>query len=152
MGQHDEHSPNAAKSTVERRCVAPFDRQDPDQQGVIKTLAGFRLEGPRCNPPGRNGVHRSLTIHRDVLDAAGLGRRLAKTFLDRRPPGRDGFDDADGSKTLRGRSLNPDRSILPLLTAEQKGWQKEAMKRGGRQQGRSCSKDVRSCGRVSSTC
>lgn len=122
MDQHDDHSLKAAHPTVKDRCVAPFDRQDPDQQEVIKIVTGFRQELLGCISLGKDGVLRSLTAHRDVLDAAGLSPRLIKALLDRMPPQfRNGFDEADGTKTPRQQWFNPDKSLLPRpLTDEQK--------------------------------
>ncbi len=122
MDQHNDHSPNAAKPTIQVRCEASFNRQDPDQQEVTKILSDFRQDPWGCISLGKDGVLRSLTADRDVLNAAGLNPRLIKAFLDRMPPGfKDGFDEADGTKTPREQWFNPDKNMLPPpLTDEQK--------------------------------
>lgn len=131
MDQHDDQSPKTAKPTVENRCAATFNRQDPDQQEVTKILTGFRHDPTLlgCISLGKDGVLRSLTADRDVVDAAGLSPRLITALLDRMPlEYRDGFGEADGTKTSREQWFNPDKSMLPLpLTDEQKEAANERM-------------------------
>jgi len=123
MDQHDDHSPHAAEPTVKESCSARFDRQGPDQQELTKILTSLKLDPWGIVSLGTDGVLRSLTADRDVVDAAGLSPRLFKAFMDRMPPGAkpDSVDEADGTKVPREQWFHPDKSLLPPpMTDEQK--------------------------------
>ena len=79
-----------------------FDRNHPDQQEITAILAKFNKDPLNVISLGKDGVLRTLSADRAVLDAVGLSPRLVKAFLDRVPPDyrtlTPELEDADGSK------------------------------------------------------
>ena len=79
-----------------------FDRNHPDQQEITAILAKFNKDPLSVISLGKDGVLRTLSADRAVLDAVGLSPRLVKAFLDRVPPDyrtlTPELEDADGSK------------------------------------------------------
>ncbi|MCJ1361053.1 hypothetical protein MMC16_000150 [Acarospora aff. strigata] len=110
----------------------PLQSTRSDQQEVTKILTAFRRDPSLLGyiSLGEDGVLRSLTADRDVLDAAGLNPRLTKALPNRISPGfRGGFGEADGAKTLREQWFNPDKSMLPPpLTDKQKKTTRKMLK------------------------
>ena len=69
-----------------------------------------------CRSLGKDGVMRSLTADRDVVDAAAISTKLIKAFLDRMPfdsKTQDDFRGVDGTQVPRKQWFHPDKSILP---------------------------------------
>lgn len=102
-----------------------------DQQELSRILEGFQNDptGLGCWDLGSDGVLRSLTADRDVVDAIGLPTRMIKAFLDRLPFRQDQEDrlrGADGTRIPREEWFNPDKSKLPLPMSEE---EKERAKR-----------------------
>jgi hypothetical protein len=64
---------------------------------------------------GRDGVYRSLTAERNVVDAAPLTPRLITALQARLPSGMVGDDlaDVDGTTVPREKWFNPDKNLLP---------------------------------------
>ena len=65
---------------------------------------------------GKDGVLRSLTADREVIDAVVLRPELIKAFLDRMPyyaPNEIDYRGVDGTKVPREQWFHPDKSLLP---------------------------------------
>jgi hypothetical protein len=78
---------------------------------------------------GRDGVFRSLTADRDVVDAVPLPPQLIKAMLDRVPFQQeleDVYRGVDGTHVAREQWFNPDRALLPEPLSEEK--KREAQK------------------------
>ncbi|KAL1602099.1 hypothetical protein SLS59_005267, partial [Nothophoma quercina] len=71
---------------------------------------------------GKDGVLRTLSADRAVLDAVGLSPRLVKAFLDRVPPDYRALtpelEGADGSEASYQELWRPDASLLPRPMGE----------------------------------
>jgi arsenate reductase-like glutaredoxin family protein len=94
-----------------------YDRNHPDQQEITAILAKFNKDPLSVISLGTDGVLRTLSADRVVLDAVGLSPRLVKAFLDRVPPDyralTPSLEDADGSKASYEELWHPDASLLP---------------------------------------
>ncbi|PQE29747.1 hypothetical protein CJF32_00000400 [Rutstroemia sp. NJR-2017a WRK4] len=65
---------------------------------------------------GKDGILRSLTADREVVDAVALRPELLKAFLDRfphNPQSEIDYRGVDGTKIPQEQWLYPDRSLLP---------------------------------------
>lgn len=100
-----------------------FDRNHPDQQEITAILAKFNKDPMSVISLGKDGVLRTLSADRAVLDAVGLSPRLVKAFLDRVPPDyralKPELEDADGSKASEEELWHPDASLLPRPMSEE---------------------------------
>ncbi|KAF2419892.1 hypothetical protein EJ08DRAFT_557720, partial [Tothia fuscella] len=65
-----------------------------------------------------DGVLRSLTADRDIVDAVGLTPDQITAILAVLPGDPEKFKDADGSKLTREEWYKPDKSILPAPLSE----------------------------------
>lgn len=122
MDDQRNDNPKAAEPAPTSYC-GRFDREDPDQQEVSKILAHLKddLSLLGIYALGKDGVLRSLTADRDVIDAAGLTPKLIKALQDRVPPdARGDLGDADGTKVPREEWFHPDKSLLPPPLSEEK--------------------------------
>ncbi|CAN9190493.1 unnamed protein product [Alternaria alternata] len=106
-----------------------YDRNHPDQQEVTAILAKFNKDPLSIISLGKDGVLRTLSADRAVLDAVGLSPRLVKAFLDRVPPEYRALtpelEDVDGSKATEEELWHPDASLLPRPMSEEQ--KKKAM-------------------------
>ncbi|KIW15169.1 hypothetical protein PV08_05214 [Exophiala spinifera] len=71
---------------------------------------------------GRDGVLRSFTADREVIDAVGLAPKHIKALLDRTPymqEAEDIFRCVDGTKVPREKWFNPDKSDIPRTATEE---------------------------------
>jgi len=106
-----------------------YDRNHPDQQEVTAILAKFNKDPLSIISLGKDGVLRTLSADREVLDAVGLSPRLVKAFLDRVPPEYRALtpelEDVDGSKATEEELWHPDASLLPRPMSEEQ--KKKAM-------------------------
>jgi hypothetical protein len=94
-----------------------YDRNHPNQQEITAILAKFNKDPLSIISLGKDGVLRTLSADRAVLDAVGLSPRLVKAFLDRVPPDYRALtpelENADGSKASYEELWHPDASLLP---------------------------------------
>jgi hypothetical protein len=102
-----------------------YDRNHPDQQEITAILAKFNKDPLSIISLGKDGVLRTLSADRAVLDAVGLSPRLVKEFLDRVPPEYRALtpelENVDGSKATEEELWYPDACLLPRpMGAEQK--------------------------------
>ncbi|KAI0166656.1 hypothetical protein GGR57DRAFT_447418 [Xylariaceae sp. FL1272] len=108
---------------AQQRCGS-WSREDPDQQELSTILGGFRMDDYGVISLGKDGILRSLTAERDVVDAAPLRPSLIAAFHARMPKYYVGqyltaeWDGIDGSKTPESAWYNPDKSILPAPLSE----------------------------------
>lgn len=97
----------------------------PDQREISKLLESIQHDptGMGCVHLGGDGVLRSLTGDRAVVDAVALAPNLLKAFLDRMPYDpkiEDMYRGVDGTAVARDQWFHPDPSILPPpLTKEE---------------------------------
>ncbi|CAN9177399.1 unnamed protein product [Alternaria sp. RS040] len=100
-----------------------YDRNHPDQQEVTAILAKFNKDPLSIISLGKDGVLRTLSADRTVLDAVGLSPRLVKAFLDRVPPEYRALtpelEDVDGSNATEEELWHPDASLLPRPMSEE---------------------------------
>ena len=94
-----------------------------DQQEVTAILAKFNKDPLSITSLGKDGVLRTLSADRAVLDAVGLSPRLVRAFLDRVPPEYRALtpelEDVDGSKATEEELWHPDASLLPRPMSEE---------------------------------
>lgn len=101
------------------QCEAPlWQRTDPDQQALSHILRHLKedISLMGCISLGKDGILRSLTADRKVLDAAPLSPKLIAALHRRMPVGYTNSADwegVDGTKTAKEAWLNPDKSQLP---------------------------------------
>lgn len=99
-----------------------YDRNHPDQQEITALLAKLNKDPLSVISLGKDGVLRTLSADRAVLDAVGLSPRLVKAFLDRVPPDYRALtpelEGADGSKASYQELWRPDASLLPRPMGE----------------------------------
>lgn len=95
-----------------------------DQLEIGRIMQNLKQDLCGCISVGPDGVLRSLTADREVIDAIGLPTRLIKALLDRTPFDQDQEDrlrGADGTNVSREEMYHPDKGkVPPPLTAEQK--------------------------------
>ncbi|OWY46924.1 hypothetical protein AALT_g10195 [Alternaria alternata] len=100
-----------------------YDRNHPDQQEVTAILAKFNKDPLSIISLGKDGVLRTLSADRAVLDAVGLSPQLVKAFLDRVPPEYRALtpelEDVDGSNATEEELWHPDASLLPRPMSEE---------------------------------
>jgi hypothetical protein len=100
-----------------------YDRNHPDQQEVTAILAKFNKDPLSIISLGKDGVLRTLSADRAVLDAVGLSPRLVKAFLDRVPPEYRSLtpelENVDGSNATEEELWHPDASLLPRPMSEE---------------------------------
>jgi len=100
-----------------------YDRNHPDQQEVTAILAKFNKDPLSIISLGKDGVLRTLSADRAVLDAVGLSPRLVKAFLDRVPPEYRALtpelEDVDGFNATEEELWHPDASLLPRPMSEE---------------------------------
>ena len=115
-----------------------FDRNHPNQQEITAILAKFNKDPMSVISLGKDGVLRTLSADRAVLDAVGLSPRLVKAFLDRVPPDyralKPELEDADGSKASEEELWHPDASLLPRPMSEEQKKKSLAQLEESRQQ------------------
>ncbi|KAH8646806.1 hypothetical protein BX600DRAFT_443776 [Xylariales sp. PMI_506] len=113
MSASDQHQ-------VSPGCRAEaHDVADADQQreihNILKNLKqDLTLMG--CISLGKDGVLRSLTADRNVVDAVGLTPHQITAFLRRMPAGYSNMSDyegADGTRIPKEKWSNPDSDLLP---------------------------------------
>jgi hypothetical protein len=98
---HDKQAQKEAQEELSQllRCL----QHDPTLNGILNL--------------GKDGVLRSLTADREVVDAIGLRPELIKAFLDRMPfkaQNEIDFRGADGTKVSREQWFHPvDKSTFP---------------------------------------
>ena len=97
---------------------------NPDQRELSKILKTLRHDPTFMGviSLGTDGVLRSLTADRDVVDAVALSPRLIKAMLDRMPfdqKTEDEFRSVDGTAVQRERWFRPDKGLLPEPMSEE---------------------------------
>lgn len=116
-------SSTPAPSKVPSNPPHTFDRNTPDQQEITAILAKFNKDPLSVISLGKDGVLRTLSADRAVLDAVGLTPRLVKAFLDRVPPDYRALtpelEDADGSNVTYEQMWHPDPGLLPRPMREE---------------------------------
>ncbi|EEH38159.2 hypothetical protein PAAG_01080 [Paracoccidioides lutzii Pb01] len=101
------------------RCEMPsWYYTDPIQRELSAILNGLKqdLSFMGCTSLGRDGVLRSLTADRDVVDAAGLTPDQIAAFIRRYPAGlvnEAEFTGVDGTKVPKELWFAPNKNILP---------------------------------------
>jgi hypothetical protein len=114
-----------------------YDRNHPDQQEVTAILAKFNKDPLSIISLGKDGVLRTLSADRAVLDAVGLSPRLVKAFLDRVPPEYRALtpelEDVDGSNATEEELWHPDASLLPRPMSEEQKKKAQAQLEESRQ-------------------
>ena len=112
MDQQEQQPPN-------QPCQVPWDRSDPHQQELTAILESLKHDPALMGvfSLGKDGVMRSLTADREVVDAVGLSQTQIATFLGRLPDYiRDTYqvsEGADGTKVPRDKWFHPDKGLLP---------------------------------------
>lgn len=118
MSQSDQSPKNIA-------CERPAWYADADQVEITTLLSNLKqdLSLTGVISLGTDGVLRSLTWDRRVVDAVGLSPAQITSFL-RRIPGELGdpkpFAGADGTKVSHEQWFNPDPGLLPPPLSEEK--------------------------------
>ncbi|KAL9072080.1 MAG: hypothetical protein Q9157_005238, partial [Trypethelium eluteriae] len=101
------------------RCEPPdWQKTDPEQQELSALLEHLKQDISLlgCISLGKDGVLRSLTADRDVVDAIGLKPSLCAALLKRIPPGimnKADYESADGTKVSKEAWFHPEKSLLP---------------------------------------
>ncbi|KAK5659117.1 hypothetical protein OQA88_1207 [Cercophora sp. LCS_1] len=110
-------------------------RDDPDQAELSAILRSWKMDPDGIISLGNDGVLRSLTADRDVIDAVGLRPGLIKAMHARVPPQARTVDEiVDGTKTPREQWFNPDKTLLPPPLKElqrQRAPTTEGVEKGG---------------------
>ncbi|EEH11463.1 conserved hypothetical protein [Histoplasma capsulatum G186AR] len=106
-------------------CKPSWYFTDPDQREFSAVLKNLKLDSTLqgCVALGKDGVLRSLTADRDVVDAVGLTPNLIAACLRRMPSEmarKAEYDGIDGSKVSRELWFNPDKAILPPPLSQEK--------------------------------
>jgi hypothetical protein len=96
-----------------------------DQQELSKILKTLRHDPTfmGCFSLGTDGVLRSLTADRDVVDAIALSPRFIKAIWDRMPfdqKTEDEYRGVDGTTVPREQWFRPDKSLLPPPMSEKR--------------------------------
>jgi hypothetical protein len=119
------NTPSEPTSSEEAPSAQPhtYDGNQPDQQEITAILANFNKDALSIISLGKDGVLRTLSADRAVLDAVGLSPRLVKAFLDRVPPEYRALtpelENVDGSKATEEELWHPDASLLPRPMGEE---------------------------------
>jgi hypothetical protein len=107
------------------RCEVPWDRSDPAQQELTDLLSSLKHDITLMGvfSLGRDGVMRSLTADRRVVDAIGLTPAQVAVFLGRLPAASRAASDvaegADGTKVPREQWFHPDKDLLPAPMSQE---------------------------------
>ncbi|KAK1831034.1 hypothetical protein QBC39DRAFT_352715 [Podospora conica] len=111
---------NPQPAPAQNTCLPPELRDDPDQIELTAILRSLKLDPHGVICPGQDGVLRSLTADRDVIDAVGLRPALIKAMQALVPPEARVVDETvDGTKVPREQWFNIDKRLLPPTLAEQ---------------------------------
>ncbi|KAJ9150559.1 hypothetical protein NKR19_g5234 [Coniochaeta hoffmannii] len=100
-------------------CPAPWDRSDPIQQELTTILSSLKHDALLMGilSLSNDGVMRSFTADRHVVDAVGLSPAQIAAYLDRMPSAfrQDNtlLKQADGTKVPREQWFSPDKALLP---------------------------------------
>jgi hypothetical protein len=111
----------AFSNTDESPSPAHSETLAPDQQELSRILESFSLDPMGGTSLGKDGILRSLTADRVVIDAVPLPPRLIKAHLDRflySKEKEDVFRGVDGMQTPRTQWFDPPRSLLPKPLSE----------------------------------
>jgi hypothetical protein len=68
------HANSPEENSTEEFSCGSWDRDDPHQQEVSRILKDFRMDLMGVTAIGKDGVLRSLTADRTVIDAQGLSK------------------------------------------------------------------------------
>ncbi|KAI9170565.1 hypothetical protein HJFPF1_00033 [Paramyrothecium foliicola] len=110
---------------VPSRCAAPeWNREDPDQSEISAILKGLKQDLSLMGvlSLGKDGVLRSLTADRHVIDAIGLKPRQISALLARVPGAfgdADQYAGVDGQATPKDQWHSPDKGLLPPPLSEE---------------------------------
>ncbi|KAF3032616.1 hypothetical protein E8E11_000433 [Didymella keratinophila] len=109
-----EPSNLAEEQPAEEFSCSSWDRSDPYQQEVSRILKDFKIDLMGVISIGADGVLRSLTADRTVIDAQGLTPDQIRAFELRVPPSHRMISNGvDGSKAERSTWYKPAEGILP---------------------------------------
>ncbi|KAK7894041.1 hypothetical protein LTR67_006742 [Exophiala xenobiotica] len=103
-------------STAQPPSEAHREALSHNQQELGRIVKAFRIDPMGGISLGKDGVLRSLTADRDVVDAMGLPPRLIKAYLDQSHYVKeleDEFRGVDGTKVPREQWFRSDRRLLP---------------------------------------
>ncbi|KAF5567851.1 hypothetical protein FNAPI_425 [Fusarium napiforme] len=117
--QADEHDNKRTECTFppgSRRVE--YEDLDPAQKELEHIFATMKHDptGAGISHLGRDGIHRSLTADRDVVDAVPFSPPLIKAMLDRFPYSEESvkvFRGVDGTKTPKEQWYKPLPGTLP---------------------------------------
>ena len=107
-----------SEQTTNPTCQVPWDPLDPDEQELTAVLKCLKHDPSLMGvfSLGKDGVMRSLTADREVVDAVGLSPSQITTFLRRLPShirNEQDFEGADGTKVPKDEWFRPDKALLP---------------------------------------
>jgi len=141
-------NPTPGNTTPPPSC-GTWDRSDPAQQALSRlinlkhdsTLHGISILS-------RDGVMRSLTADRRVVDAVGLTPAQIAMWIDRWPEGsrmrESEFDDgADGTKVPKVKWFLPDERLVPAPASEELRGEWERKRREKEERDPGCTERVR---------
>ncbi|KAI9742675.1 MAG: hypothetical protein M1818_003816 [Claussenomyces sp. TS43310] len=119
---HEGVNPEASEAAP-KGCSSSV-AQNEDQKELSKILGMIRhdLTFMGIIALGEDGILRSLTADRHVVDAAALSPRLIEAFLDRMlcdPDARAGYRGTDGRNVPREKWFHPEKSMLPPPLTEE---------------------------------
>ena len=118
-----DNTPQGASSTTdEPTSTTQPETLSPDQQELSRILNSFSLDPMGGTSLGKDGILRSLTADRVVIDTMALPPRLIKAHLDRLPYSKgmeDKFRGVDGTQTPRAQWFDPHKSLLPKPLSEE---------------------------------
>ncbi|KAK6369446.1 hypothetical protein LTS17_009789 [Exophiala oligosperma] len=101
------------------------DQRDPlseEQQEFSKIMSSLKLDPMGVVCLGKDGVLRSLTADRDVIDAVALAPKHIKAMLDRMPFSQEAeniWRGVDGTTVPKELWYNPDKDDLPPPLSEE---------------------------------
>jgi hypothetical protein len=114
---------NTAKMSSNIPTTSPLLFHDMEQQMANQKELSQILRDIKHDPTlngivalGKDGIFRSLTADREVVDAVALRPELMKALLDRmpyNPQAEIDYRGVDGTKTPKEQWFHPDRSLLP---------------------------------------
>ncbi|KAJ6441420.1 UDP-galactopyranose mutase [Purpureocillium lavendulum] len=126
---------SAPDNPSEATACAPWseDQLSDDQRELRAILRNLKQDPTLLGVTslGKDGVLRTLTADRDVVDAVGLPPRLVKAMLDRTPYDPQNevtFRGVDGTTVPTELWWHPDKSILPAphVVSEERRREQEA--------------------------
>jgi hypothetical protein len=117
-------SPIVNSTETKAEDFSPAQSLSEDQQELSKILRALRQDPSLmgCISLGKDGIMRSLTADRDVVDAVAFSPGLIKAMLDRMPFDQKMEDDyrgVDGTNLPREEWFHPDKSLLPQPLSEE---------------------------------